>query len=426
MQPEIHEVPGGYNLVWPDIEVRATVRRLYEARGKKALHGEIHYYGKHPDGSSFHIYQGSINLVSPNAKQGFERELRRQYPQEQWRIQSGANWTQRLEWLCAEVLKRARRGQPVVNIGASPVRTGQVFRVYPFIPENVITALFGPGASCKSYFALLLALLVQAGKDWGGLRVNQGNVLYLDYEASKDDLNERSLALQAGLSLPPTEIKYRLCSTPLDTEIDQIAIIVEREAIDFLVLDSVGMSLSGTANEDHTVQSFYRAIRSLETTTLVVDHPAKGWEKKVSQIGSVYKSLEARQVWKLLKRQQPGDDKANVVLYHEKVNDGRLLPAMGFSFSFRNGQNDRIEWVGVKRDDKVKREVGLIEGLTITEQILEVLKEGELSSKEIASELSQEDNKVRSYLSRLNERELVIKKGNLWGLRSRVEEVIPF
>ena len=299
------------------------------------------------------------------------------------------------------------------------MREGQAYRLKPFLPEGVITNIFGKGGAGKSYLALVIALSVLSGKRLLGMEPEQGHVLYLDYEADRPVINERVKALKAGLELPPDlQLSYRRCDMPLTREIDRIIEIVSTHYTKLVVIDSVGMSVQGTANDDNVMTDYLRAVRSLDCTALLLDHPAKNTEGITTAYGSTYKGNEARSYWQLDGEFHQDTCALSVGCTHVKVNDGAKFSPQGFLFAFENNADNRPVKVAISRQDA---SIHFFDKLSKNERILTILKEsGQMSSKEIASELGLKPGDISTLLSRLKRaNEVMFTQDSKWAVASR-------
>jgi len=409
---QMRPVVGGYDLQWEDIAIQASIRQVREdGRGIRAeLKVSTRRFGY-----SELLYRNIVSLLSPNSKGAMAKDLERRFPLKGME-ETVPLWPDRLEHMADSVVTAHRKGQPVEDIGDQPIREASAYRVKPFLPEMVPTVLFGEGGSGKSYFALVLGLLVCSGEERLGLRVQQGNVLYLDYETCFADLNERSRALQAGLELSKTILQYRRCEMPLVREIERIAKLVERYEFELVIIDSVGLSLAGTGNDDEVINEYFTALRGLRVTTLLVDHMSKTSDGK-TPFGSVYKNNSARSTWRVASKHPIGSDSLDVGLIHAKVNEGSPHNPLAFHFDFTNNEHNRVVRADVSRTEAAD---ALFEHLSDSERILAVLKEGgKLHYKELAAETGISPKNASVYLGRLREADQVVQLGaGYWGLKA--------
>ena len=85
-------------------------------------------------------------------------------------------------------------------------------------------------------------------------------------------------------------MRYFAAQSPLVDWIDTLADHVAGEQFDLVVIDSVGMALGGDAGSDEKVLAFMTALRTLQTTVLLIDHMTKGADSEDrGAFGSAYK-----------------------------------------------------------------------------------------------------------------------------------------
>jgi hypothetical protein len=246
--------------------------------------------------------------------------------------------------------------------------------------------------------ATLLALLVQTGSDELGLTpLDIRNVLYLDYETSPEDMEQRLQALKAGLGLPgEAEVLYRFCSQPLVADIVEIRKVVGLNDIGFIIVDSVGtaagLGTEGTGGDPAgPVLRYFAGLRSLKKPSLSIDHVSQ--EQQNKPYGSVYKVNAARNVMQLRSTQDEGAQKLQVGLYQRKNNNGGLFRPMGFEFGFGPGATS------VKRID-VMADVVLSKGASHKARMEAELGEGAMTTKELADTLEISEGVIRAEIGR--------------------------
>jgi hypothetical protein len=172
---------------------------------------------------------------------------------------------------------------------------------------------------------------VQTGIAHKGLLPEQGNVLYLDWESERDDLNERTVAVKQGFKdeyqndyLDQAEFEYRKVRGSLDKVQDEISDVVYSNNIKLIVVDSVGGALQGNINDADAIAEFSGILRSYNTSILALDHVAKGNNDK--PIGSIYKEAFARNLWRMSGDHPVGSDEMEVAFEHTKTNHKRMNP----------------------------------------------------------------------------------------------------
>jgi hypothetical protein len=230
-----------------------------------------------------------------------------------------------------------------------------------------------------------------------GFIPRQANVLYLDWESGPDAINERVALIAAGCHLPePVQIRYRAMARPLPDQAEDLAALVAKDDIGFLIVDSVGLA-SGIADGGDAAETAWRlfaAFRVLRTSVLAVDHIAKSSadmpSKSSRPYGSIYKTNLARATYELRRQDGPGGPVLG--LYNTKYNDrGRLAP-MALAVTH---DEDSISY---RRLDEMPTD--LTESLGLADRIAAHLAYQALLPKEIAELVGTTDAVVREYLRR--------------------------
>ena len=390
-KPDLRVNAGIYDLVWRDEQVGVRVDRLHENSSNSVV-GEITVKTLLP-GVAPHLHQAQLNLTSTSARRTLAKHLGERL--------SELDWDGIIEDACVLVLRAYREGEPVVAIRDVPPRHGARHRLEPLLVEGHPNLIFGAGGIGKSLLATYFAILISTGHQHNGLSPMPGNVLYLDYETSPEELHERVINIEAGLGETGfSNIKYRFCVHDLPSEVEEIQRIVMEGEIEFAIIDSMGPACGSDPNSPEAVISYFTALRSLRITTLTLDHIAKN-SATPTPFGSVYKTNLSRNVFELRKKQEAGDDTLEMGLFHRKANFGKLLPPRGLAATFTptticfNGCN-------------VRDIPELAEGMSIRQRIKDLLlSDKPLTAKEIAEELNVPQTSVRVILNRCRGKDFV-------------------
>lgn len=178
----------------------------------------------------------------------------------------------------------------------------------PLIAEGRGHAIFAPGGTGKSLLGLCVVAAVATGrailnKPAGPRR----HVLYLDYEMTDLDLQERLDAMGYGPDIDLSHLHYALLPNlpPLDTREGAIALASVAAAVgaELVVIDTFGRAVEGEENDADTVRNYYRltgmALKSRGIASLRIDHAGKDAGK--GQRGSSAKNDDVDVVWELRK-----------------------------------------------------------------------------------------------------------------------------
>ena len=399
--PEVTANAGIYHYLWPDYKVEMTLDRLREHGDN--LSAEIVVRSSQP-GISPHLHHARQNLTSTAAKRTLIKVLNEQA--------SGLPWVQLVEQACVLTLRKHREGEPIELIGSLKRRGPAPWLLSPLLVEGEVNLIYGPGGSSKSYLAVLAALLVSAGHKHSGLDARQGDVLYLDYETSQDEINDRASLLQAGIGIQDVSFFYRRCAQSVADDIEWIQRKVVDGHIALVIVDSVRAALGagGIGDASDSAIRYLTALRSLRVTSLSIDHVAKG-DLAEGPYGSIYKFNYARNVWELKKQTTPGSNEMVVGLYHRKMNNGQLLKPLGLKWTFHTDK------VCVESMDP-KADPVLAKGVYLEERAYAELKHGDLTTTALAGLLNCNKDSLRVILNRHSEL-FTRPTEKTWGILSR-------
>jgi len=338
------------------------------------------------------LHGSAINLCTASARQSLLKSLNGH---------SGTlPWSGMLDMACIEVIKRLMAGSPAEVIRSEETVPAEQYLIEPFVPLNEPTLLFGRGGSCKSYLALLFAVFVQL--PWPanpfGWKVDSKstNVLYLDWETSRNVIHRRLKRLLSGMGAPPAlHIIYRQCRGTLVSELEAIEKTVMDHQIGFVIIDSAGRGCGGDLNAPAPVNEFYTAARQLGKSPLIIHHSAKDeFRKEKTPFGSTYFENNARSQW-YVEREREGNETDFVIsLSHTKVNDSAKRRSIGLRVKFDNtpGQETtRFELCDLKQTEFADK-------LPLKDRLAVLLQDGPLPIDKIAAQLGATEATVRTRL----------------------------
>ncbi len=391
--PHVTPIASGLNFKWPGSNVRVIAER-YTNDGSAEL--TLYFSGNKVQGPR------KVNLLSQPTLNSLAKSLKE--------VDGETAWPEILSAVANKTLEVARKGEPAVPIGQKPDSTKIEYQLAPILEKNQPATIYGPGGSAKSYLADYIACLVQFNVM--GLQSKhscwfpaQGNVLYLDWEASQGDHQRRVWAIKKGLGIDTEDtFLYRFCHQPLEADIYNIQSLVAEKEISLLIIDSQ-MAASGYGPDPaQSGERYYNALRSLRCTTLTLDHISKSeWGKSTEAdstgpFGSVVKFNRSRSQFEVKKSQTAGDDYLELSLVHRKHNEGKMLKPIGIRIEFEN-KGDELERVIFSPCD-IRENSELSKTMSARDRIVELLKrEGKLEVKVISEKLDIPENTVRARLS---------------------------
>lgn len=260
----------------------------------------------------------------------------------------------------------------------------EVFDVHGLrLPKRHPTMLYGLGDSFKSY---ILAMIL------GELELRGERTMLIDYEMTAED-HRRRLAQLYGAKVP--NFLYVRAERPLTVEIDRLLRMVHDERIKFVAIDSVGFGCSGPPEHAEEALAFMRAVRRLNTGTLLLAHQAKGENGDKTPFGSAFWFNSARSIYHVKREQASLDGRAEqVALYPTKSNLGRRGAPVGLEFTFGDDE------VTVKRRDVADMGGDLAASLSVPQRMRAILKRGPMSVADVAEELGVSPNTVAVAVTR--------------------------
>ncbi len=413
MKPTINPCGNGYILDWSDYKLKLIVSRLHVHNDGRVT-GELEI--KTIDGEkTFTLHPAStFNFSSDTTRTRLAKALAEK--------RNSIDWTTVIDFLCKNILDLSRCGEPVVDVYAGDETTEPPrYLLEPFIIENYPNIIFGDPGSLKSTFALLLAELVMLPCPENVLDLNVKpesiRVLYLDWETDLATIKWQLTLLQNGLGINPLSIQYRRCSLPLSQDLDALRTVITTNGIRLVTIDSLGLACGGELKEAMPALEFFKALRTLNVTSLILAHSPKDNEniKKKSIYGSMYFRALSRNIWEIQKQQDQDSDIAHISLYHDKPapfqNTHRPI---GFKFIY----GDRSLSITTEDPKSIPE---FLERHSTKERIKKELLSGASSVKEIAESLGKKENNIRVVLSAMKAQGTVEKVGELYGLPSNQE-----
>jgi hypothetical protein len=399
--PEIEQTLLGYHFSWIEEDVNIEARHLKFSHD--SLRGEIIVKTSLP-GYNPHLHQANFNFSSTRSRNELTKALST--------LCDTVDWTVIIEQLRVKTLNLFRQGEPVQIIDAKEKVSEPEYLLWPFIPKNQLSLIFGGGGDGKSTFALFLCLIAMYPSIAGEYAMKSESpkkVLYLDYETSKEIISWQWAMIAANFDCDG-KIYYRRCDIPLTQDIEKLKECVYESQADLVIVDSAGIACGDNINEAHTANTLALALRSLNTTTLLISHTSKERSDRKTPFGSVYFFNNARNVWELKKTQEAGEDEITLGLFHRKSNISKLHKPFGFRFIYKDGS------ITVKKEDVT--EIGEFEKeLSLRHRIKNLLlQEGVMTIKKIAMQLSAGERVVRSRLNEMRTKGDVIKQGDQFAM----------
>ncbi len=293
-----------------------------------------------------------------------------------------------------------------------------------------VTLLYGDGGVAKSLLALALALAVAGGSStWLGREVENGPVLYLDFELDAEEQARRvnQLCRGAGLSRPPDGLLYMSALGYTAREAFEAAREeCEERGVTALILDSLGPALQGDAEASRDVIGFFQGVvepfRALGVAVLIIDHQSKlqagqSYQSK-GAFGSVFKSNLARSVLQV-EATERGEGTLTVRVRQKKHNFGPLAEPFGIKLAFTE-ESASLEAVELEAAELAEEAT-----LNAAERVKLALEEGPAYPWEVAEATGLAVKTVKNALTGLRKQEVVEPTGEVDGRTERVKLSVP-
>lgn len=351
---------------------------------------------------------------------------------------TAVDWRNLIEVFCNRVDMADHEGSGIVMVGRLPERVARLDLVEKLIQQGQITSLFGPQGEGKGWLAVKIAVHVQLGIPLCGLRVQQANVVYLDWEADRYTFDGRVKAICAGLGLEPIEIPWFKPRGTIGHHVHYLAEQVSTRDIGLAIWDSIGHA-GGAPGEHGSYEGVALDVSEAalalgpELAHLWIDHVSgEGLGQKLAgkAIGSIRKMADARVAWEVRKAQDEEAAAYSIGLFHTKFNNTRKFAALGFRLSFESDEHGRATSVYFEREDI--RETDNADRLPPPQQIVDLLRRGALDTKAIAEHLDMTQGAVRTHCTRLVAKGQVVRftsgggrsQRTTWGLKETVHPLV--
>ncbi len=349
-----------------------------------------------------HLHVGMMNLLSTTSKHTFIKAVIARAP--------GTNWSDAVEQACVLAVEEHREGESLQLLVPEFREGGRDYAVAPLVPMGLPTLLFGDGGCGKSYLSLAIARAIALGEPLAGMTAAEYRPAYLDWEWGEEEHAERLYRLGGG----DITLLYQACRTSLVSQVRALGRKLDKEEVNFLIIDSLGLAAGGDPREPDVVLSFFGALRELGRTALVVHHVPKDSKEPY---GSVYIRNSVRSAWYMVRSQARNNGEFLAALRHRKTNFSGFEKDIGLRFRFTE---DRTE---IESTD-ARSVPELSDGSPLRQRIYDLLDGAEpQAANDIAVALDVPASQVSVRLSEMKRSETVVNVSGAWALRSQREEV---
>lgn len=341
-----HVTDGAYSCASAETGIEFYVDRLRRERneliGELSVSAGMLSASRAIDGV---LSAGTFNISSP-----YSRSQRAKILAERSRTNGKVDWHGMLEEVCQRILNAERTGTPAIVLRDLPrPEADEAHNVDDFVfPRKHGTILFGDGGTMKSYFALyVVGRLAEVG--W--------RVALFDWELDAAQHRVRLERIFGADTMP--EVQYVRCDRPLVFEVDRLAQVARREALDFCLFDSAGYACAGRPEDAEHALAYFRAVRQIGTGSLHIAHISKGDQADQKPFGSSFWHNSARSTWYVKLAATSADGQVSTIgLFNRKVNLGAKAPEIGFDVVFGTNTT-RFERIDVADVDELADDLPL-------------------------------------------------------------------
>lgn len=339
-------------------------------------------------------YAQRINLGSSSAREGLERQLKKQF--------GDCNWTLAVSQAFARARKAFTEQEAAKPYSQCEVRVGLEYVYGPWIPRGQHSMVFGNGESGKTMLCYSLGLQIAMGVNlWGGKVCEQRNVLVLDYETGESVSAWRMQRLLAGMSADPEmlaniPIFYMWAGgIPLPEQTENIRRFAKLHDIGVLLTDSGGLATSGPPEKAESAIGYFAACAKTGIETIITISHISQLSDGSFPFGSIYWHNLARRTYHV-KAKGAGTDLISTEFNPRKWNETRKEKPIGLEISFAGGDSGPIS---VERGYAQPQEYNPYpdEELVEATRELVMLRPG-LRTWEVAKELGANQDRVKAIL----------------------------
>lgn len=396
-----------YVFTWPDIKLAAEVSRI--SANHDSIRCMMLFTSTHENANP-HILQTRVNLESTRAKRDLAKELGSRY-----NIGEKIEWIPLTEYLMVKTLREYERGEPIILLSSEDETKPLEYLVHPIAPLLKPTVIFGDPGAGKSQLAVILTIILCLPWADNPLRLKTPDkptpTLFLDYEADPEDIQRQLVAITKGMKLPYVELHYRRCTQPLAEDIDSIRNHANDINAGAVIVDSISLAAGDDPSKPNVATNYFRQMRQLHMTSISLAHTAKaeGLVRKTI-FGSVMWEAGARSVWEIQGEQD--EDTLDMALTHKKANLSKKFPPQGYRILYKDDLPTRVQW----HDPKETPE--FVERMSNSDRILLLLREGSMTTENIAATLDITPNACKVSIHRLKKKgKVVALPGGAWGVR---------
>lgn len=407
--PNITEVINGYVLEWPEHKLTAKATRI-RTPSDGQVKGELEIQRNVNGTVNYLLVPTQFNFSSEPTRAKFAKQLSE-------KLDVKVEWKEVFDCISETIQRLVRSGDVCVEVYPNETVTLPEQLISNIIYKGVQNIIFGEKGVNKSTLAYLLGIC--ATLPWKdnpfGLSVPTDSLktLVLDWETDKPIFEYCLSRLKNGMQYPMCSLYYRRCTLPLVDDIEPIQKHIEATNAKLLIVDSLGAAAGGERGELKGADSailFNTALRKLNITSLIIGQTKKGDEdRKKTIFGSTYFTYYARNIFELCAGEDDYSDTQHLGLFHRECNLGKKMQPLGLRLTYTP------ESITVEREAVSIAE--FVHKVSIGKQIVEALKNGAMTSKELQTHLDVNRSSIDMAIKRLRQRKQITDTGDKkWGL----------
>jgi hypothetical protein len=334
-----------------------------------------------------------VNLTSDRSLPGLMRAL--ESAGKSWGELESYDWRRRLETMCAILVREMdHKGTVTLLSERTGAELAQPMLFKGFLPAGVVSALVAHGGVGKSLVSAMISLALVTGKKVGPFEpLQQGPVLYLDWENDHEMHERRLTRLCRGLGIPFPRgiIHYRAHGAKITTaESDVIELAYEHGAVT-TILDSIGFAAGGDLNGSDVAVGAVNVLKHIPGSKIMVAHinkaAATGFTANSMPSGSAFFWNGAQAVFDLRASDPMLDGSLFLTVGASKSNvTARMARPLGVSIQFDDPDGAITPEPVEIRGDSIGGE-----GLPLHVRIMDVLSGGAHGVVDIARALDLDE-----------------------------------
>ena len=400
----------GQGLESPIVDVNIANKRVFrwldagfsiEASRINMKNDGIHCWIRIGIESNPHFYGPvRINLLSSSARTSLIRQLNDREQQ---------NWLVAIDQVAKLVADSIDPRSEAIDMRHYTPESTSPWMMRPFARVKQPSLIMGMGGEGKSTVGIAILLSVALGHTiipgtW--VESNPKAVLMLDWESSKDEFYYVKNALLYGANKPEPNypIMYKKMAGSLVDHMDDIQRDISENMIELVLVDSIVASAGQDVNDAEAARIYFECMNMLDISSIGITHTKKSGDDN-TPFGSIFYWNYARNIWKIEKQQEQGENFSTIGLFHKKGNrTGGLLNPIGLSANFEVDDNGNTTSIHYSEAELAEYE-NLVTKLPVKQQILALLKNGiPLTPVEISEQTNVANNTIRTTLKRMLDR----------------------